>query len=66
MATAKKCEFDVFDMLIEALGVVNRPGKVCEEGDRPLTMPGLEVDNPPNLSHIVELEGKISRARESI
>ena len=66
MATAKKCEFYVFDKLIEAPGVVNRPGKVCEGGDRPLTMPGLEVDYPPNLSHIVELEGKVCRARESI
>ena len=34
----------VHDQLLDALSRVNRPGEVCTWGDRPLTMPGLEVD----------------------
>jgi hypothetical protein len=30
--------------LLEVLGEVDRPGDVCTSGDRPLTMPGLEVE----------------------
>jgi hypothetical protein len=33
----------VHDKLLEALSEVDRPGEVCTGGDRPLTMPGLEV-----------------------
>ena len=34
----------VHDKLLDALSQVDRPGEVCTWGDRPLTMPGLEVD----------------------
>ena len=34
----------VHDKLLDALNQVDRPGEVCTWGDRPLTMPGLEVD----------------------
>ncbi len=33
----------IHDKLLEALAGVDRPGDVCTAGDRPLTMPGLEV-----------------------
>ena len=43
--TAKtKGSAGVHDKLLEALGEVDRPGDVCTSGDRPLTMPGLEVE----------------------
>jgi predicted 2-oxoglutarate/Fe(II)-dependent dioxygenase YbiX len=42
MAKAKK-EPRVHDKLLEALARVDRPGTFCTWGDRPLTMPGLEV-----------------------
>ncbi len=35
---------NVRDKLLEALGEVDRPGDVCTSGDRPLVMPGLEVE----------------------
>ena len=44
MATTTRTEVNVHDKLLEVLGEVDRPGKVCAAGDRPLTMPGLEVD----------------------
>jgi predicted 2-oxoglutarate/Fe(II)-dependent dioxygenase YbiX len=34
----------VHDKLLDALNQVDRPGEVCTWGDRPLTMPGLEVN----------------------
>ena len=34
----------IHDKLLEALGEVDRPGDFCTWGDRPLVMPGLEVD----------------------
>ncbi len=34
----------VHDKLLDVLGQVDRPGEVCTWGDRPLTMPGLEVN----------------------
>lgn len=42
MAQAKK-EPRIHDKLLEALACVDRPGAFCTGGDRPLTMPGLEV-----------------------
>ena len=39
----------VHDKLLEALVGVDRPGAICTAGDRPLTMPGLEV---PGLGQI--------------
>ena len=33
----------VHDKLLDALSQVDRPGEVCTWGDRPLTMPGLDV-----------------------
>ena len=43
MASTTKQQLDVHDKLLEALGEVDRPSAVCTSGDRPLTMPGLEV-----------------------
>jgi len=34
----------VRDKLLEALGEVDRPGDFCTCGNRPLVMPGLDVD----------------------
>jgi hypothetical protein len=31
--------------LLEVLGGVNRPGSFCSSGNRPVTLPGLEVEN---------------------
>jgi len=42
MAKAKK-EPRIHDKLLEALAGVDRPGAFCTWGDRPLTLPGLEV-----------------------
>jgi hypothetical protein len=42
MAKAKK-EPRIHSKLLEALAGVDRPGAFCTWGDRPLTMPGLEV-----------------------
>lgn len=44
MAAATRKALDVRDNLIEALSAVDRPGEVCIGGDRPMTMPGLEVE----------------------
>jgi len=43
MAKSKKA-LRVHDKLLDALAAVDRPGDVCTGGDRPLTMPGLEVE----------------------
>jgi len=43
MATITIQQLDVHDKLLESLGKVDRPSVVCTSGDRPLTMPGLEV-----------------------
>jgi len=43
MAAITNQQLDVHDKLLEALGKVDRPSAVCTSGDRPLTMPGLEV-----------------------
>ncbi len=48
MAKAKK-EPRIHDKLLEALAAVDRPGAFCTWGDRPLTLPGLEV---PGLGRI--------------
>jgi len=45
-ATATRTELNVHDKLIAALGTVDRPGKVCTGGDRPLTMPGAVWHQP--------------------
>jgi len=37
---------NVHHKLIAALGTVDRPGKVCTGGDRPLTMPGAVWHQP--------------------
>jgi len=42
MTKAKK-EPRIHDKLLEALAGVDRPGAFCTGGDRPFTMPGLEV-----------------------
>lgn len=42
MARNKKAA-GVHDKLLDALSQMDRPGEVCTWGDRPLTMPGLEV-----------------------
>lgn len=44
MTAAKKTPVSIHNKLLEALGKVDRPGDVCVGGDRPLTMPGLQVD----------------------
>ena len=41
-ATPKPIDFH--DKLLKALSEVDRPGDFCTSGDRPLVMPGLEVD----------------------
>jgi hypothetical protein len=48
MAKAKK-ELGIHDRLLEAIAGVDRPGAFCTSGDRPLTLPGLEV---PGLGRI--------------
>lgn len=35
---------NIQDKLLEALGEIDRPGDICTSGDRPLVMPGLEVE----------------------
>jgi len=50
MASIKNQQLDVHDKLLEALGEVDRPSAVCTSGDRPLTMPGLEVGELGALS----------------
>ncbi|NNF95426.1 MAG: 2OG-Fe(II) oxygenase [Halobacteria archaeon] len=50
MATITNQQLGVYDKLLEALGEVDRPGAVCTSGDRPLTMPGLEVKGVGALS----------------
>ena len=50
MASTTKQQLDVHDKLLEALGEVDRPSAVCTSGDRPLTMPGLEVGELGTLS----------------
>lgn len=46
MPAGKKTEEspDVHDRLLKALDEIDRPGDFCTSGDRPLTMPGLEVE----------------------
>jgi len=44
MATTLKKKRNLRDKLLEVLNEVDRPGEVCTAGDRPLTMPGLEID----------------------
>ncbi len=48
MATRRRAatpkQIAVPDKLREALSKVDRPGDFCTCGDRPLVMPGLEVD----------------------
>ena len=48
MATSRRAAtpkpIAVHDKLLEALSEVDRPGDFCTCGDRPLVMPGLEVD----------------------
>ncbi len=50
MASITNQQLGVYDKLLEALGEVERPGAVCTSGDRPLTMPGLEVKGVGALS----------------
>ncbi len=49
MATRTNAGLNVRTKLLEALGEVNRPGDVCTWGDRPLTMPGLDVAGLGNV-----------------
>jgi len=41
---AKTKPTKLYGKLLKVLGEVDRPGNVCTHGDRPLTMPGLEVE----------------------
>ena len=50
MATITNQRLDVQDELLKALAKVDRPSAVCTSGDRPLTMPGLEVGEHGALS----------------
>ena len=50
MASRKNQQLDVRDELLKALREVDRPSAVCTSGDRPLTMPGLEVGELGALS----------------
>ncbi len=50
MATITNQQLDVQDELLKALAKVDRPSAVCTSGDRPLTMPGLEVGELGALS----------------
>lgn len=45
MATTAKTTQDISAKLLETLSEIDRPGDVCTSDDRPLTMPGLEVES---------------------
>ena len=44
MTTIKNKKRNFHDQLLTLIGKVDRPGTFCCGGDRPLTMPGLQVD----------------------
>jgi hypothetical protein len=50
MGSITNQQLDVHGKLLEALCEVDRPSTVCTSGDRPLTMPGLEVEELGALS----------------
>ncbi len=50
MTNNTKQRFDIQDELLGTLAKVDRPSAVCTSGDRPLTMPGLEVKELGALS----------------
>jgi hypothetical protein len=68
MATVATAPAALRDLLLEALGKVNRPGTICVSRDIPVTMPGLEVDGlgairlPLGESQARELIGRCSQA----